>query len=372
LRVLVTVPWGERLGGAETMLQGILDAAPASGHEVELVFLRPGPWPQELLEREERVEVIDAGRLRQVGRWASSVRKLARVLERRRPDLILAWAAKTHLYTAPAAMLAGMSDRLLWWQHAIPGPRGWLDACATLLPARAIGCTSAAAARGQARYRPRRPTFVVAAGAPEPRAGAPALALELPAGVPVVGIVGRLQPWKGQSRLLEAQALLRERGHRLHLLIVGGDSYGLAPEYASGLSPLVDRLGLRGEVTMTGEVPDAGPYIARMDVLVNASDPEPFGIVLLEGMARGIPVVAVDSAGPREIVQDGRTGVLSASGDPRALAAAIEPLLSSAQLRSEIGRAGAERFLRDFTDEAMRARFFEQLESIARRKGVKV
>jgi glycosyltransferase involved in cell wall biosynthesis len=364
LRVLVTVPWGERLGGAETMLQGILDAAPASGHEVELVFLRPGPWPQELLERDLRVEVIDAGRLRQVGRWASSVRKLARVLERRRPDLILAWAAKTHLYTAPAAMLAGMSDRLLWWQHAIPGPRGWLDACATLLPARAIGCTSAAAARGQARYRPRRPTFVVAAGAPEPRAGAPAPALELPAGVPVVGIVGRLQPWKGQSRLLEAQALLRERGHRLHLLIVGGDSYGLAPEYASGLSPLVDRLGLRGEVTMTGEVPDAGPYIARMDVLVNASDPEPFGIVLLEGMARGVAVLAVDSGGPPEFIRDGRTGVLARSGEPGDLADALAPVLASPELRARLAAAGRESFLADYTEAAMARRFFAALEAL--------
>jgi glycosyltransferase involved in cell wall biosynthesis len=64
--------------------------------------------------------------------------------------------------------------------------------------------------------------------------------------------------------------------------------------------------------------------------------------------------------------------VLAASGAPQALAAAIEPLLSSAQLRREIGRAGAERFMRDFTDKAMRDRLFKQLESIARRKGLQV
>ena len=54
---------------------------------------------------------------------------------------------------------------------------------------------------------------------------------------------------------------------------------------------------------MTGQVPDAGPYIERMDVLVNASDPEPFGIVLLEGMARGVPVLAVNSGGPAEFIE---------------------------------------------------------------------
>ena len=67
---------------------------------------------------------------------------------------------------------------------------------------------------------------------------------------------------------------------------------------------------------MTGQVPDAGPYIEQMDILVNASDPEPFGIVLLEGMARGVAVVAVDSGGPGEFIEHERTGVLARSGEP--------------------------------------------------------
>jgi glycosyltransferase involved in cell wall biosynthesis len=364
MRLLITVPWGERLGGAETMLQGILDGAGASGHELELVFLQDGDWPRELREAGFRVEVIEAGRLRELRRWGASVRRLARLLKQRQPDLILAWAAKTHLYAAPAAILSGTASRLVWWQHAIPEPRNWLDACATLLPAKAIGCTSAAAARSQAHYLPRRPTFVVAAGAPDPVATASPPPLALPAGVPVVGLVGRLQPWKGQDRLLEAHALVHARGGRMHLLIVGGDSYALAPEYARSLPALIDRLGLRGSVTMTGQVPDAGPYIERMDVLVNASDPEPFGIVLLEGMARGVAVLAVDSGGPREFVADGRTGVLARSGRPQDLADALAPLLASPALRAELGRAGRESFLADYTEAAMRRRFFAALEAL--------
>ncbi len=181
----------------------------------------------------------------------------------------------------------------------------------------------------------------------------------------MVGLVGRLQPWKGQDRLLEAQALLRERGHEMHLLIVGGDSYGLSPEYAASLAPLAGRLGLGDAVTMTGQVPDAGPYMLRMDILVNASDPEPFGIVLLEGMARGLAVVAVDSGGPGEFIEHRRTGLLARSGAPEALADALEPLLESAELRGEVGRAGYERFMDNFTDSAMQRRFFATLEAIA-------
>ncbi len=368
MRILITVPWAERLGGAEAMLQAILDGARESGHELEPVFFEPGPWPQELTAAGFRVEVIRAGRLRQVHRWAATVRRLAGIARRREPDVILNWSAKTQLYGSPAAVLAGMSDRVIWWQQAIPRRRLGIDTWATLLPASAVGCYGRVAAEAQARMIPSRRTFVVHAGAPVPAPYAGPAPLELPAGVPIVGLVGRLQAWKGQDRLLEAQALLRERGHVFHLVIVGGDSWGLSPEYAGSLAPLVSRLGLDQAVTMTGEVPDAGPYIEQMDVLVNASDPEPFGIVLLEGMARGVAVVAVDSGGPGEFVEDRKTGMLARSGEPSALADALEPLLVSPDLRRELGRAGRERFMQDYTDAALRRRFFEQLEALVRER----
>lgn len=363
MRLLITVPWGERLGGAEAMLQAVLDGAGTSAHELELVFFKPGPWPEELRQGGLRVEVIEAGRLRELHRWLATVIRLAALLRSRQPDLLLNWSAKTQLYGAPAAMLARMSDRVVWWQQAIPA-RSWVDVLATLLPARAIGCYSRASARAQARLRPARRTFVVGAGTPVPDASSARIAVALPAGVPVVGLVGRLQPWKGQDRLLRAQALLHERGHRLHMLIVGGDSYGLSPQYAATLREEVSRLGLEDSVTFAGEVPDAGPYIEKMDVLVNASDPEPFGIVLLEGMARGVAVLAVNSGGPSEFIQDGATGVLARSGEPLALAEALEPLLASPELRAKLAQAGRARYTQEFTDAAMRERFFDALEAV--------
>jgi hypothetical protein len=99
------------------MLQGVLEGARDSAHEVELVFLQPGPWPQELLDAGLRVEVLAAGRLRQAHRSIATVRALARIFRRRRPDVILNWSAKTQLYGSPAAVLAGMRDRVVWWQQ---------------------------------------------------------------------------------------------------------------------------------------------------------------------------------------------------------------------------------------------------------------
>jgi len=360
VRIVITVPWGERLGGAEAMLQGVLDGAGEGEHELEPVFFQDGPWVQELRDVGLRVEVIPSGRLRQAHKWLTTVLALARLFRERQPDVILNWSAKTQLYGSPAAVLAGMRKRVVWWQQAIP-ERGWLDGSATLLPAAAIGCYSQVSQRAQARLFPRRRTFTVAAGSPVPEGGSRAPELELPEGVPVVGLVGRLQPWKGQDQLLRAHAILRGRGRILHTVIVGGDSYGLSPEYAASLEPLTRELGIADEVTMTGEVPDAGPYIERMDILVNASDPEPFGIVILEGMARGVAVVAVNSGGPAEFVEPGVTGMLAKSGRAADLADALEPLLVSGERRAQIGAAGRGRFLEEYTTAAMRRRFFARL-----------
>ncbi len=365
MHILITVPWGQRLGGAEAMLQTVLDGSRAQGHDLELVFLEPGPWPVELRDAGFRVEVLNAGRLREAHRWLATVWRLARILRRDRPELILNWSAKTQLYGAPAAALVGMRRQVLWWQQLIPARSSWLDRVATALPSAAVGCYSTAAAVAQGRLRPVRDTFVVAPGVEVPQASSAAPA-SVRSDVPVVGLVGRLQPWKGQDRLLMAQAILGEREIAIHLLIVGGDSYELSPEYAASLPALVSTLGLEGSVTMTGQVPDAGPYVEQMDVLVNASDPEPFGIVLLEGMARGVAVVAVDSGGPAEFVEHGRTGLLARSGRPEDLAEALTPLLLSPELRAQLGAGGRERFLRDFTDVAMRESFFSQLETLLR------
>lgn len=364
MRILITVPWGQRLGGAEAMLQSLLEGGHEHQHELEPVFFQPGPWPDELAAAGLRVEVIPAGRMREVHLAAASVISLARILRRRRPDLILNWSPKTHLYGSAAAVLAGAADRVTWWQHSIPVPAAWIDRAATVMPAVAVGCCSHAAADAQKRLLPSRPTFVVAPGVPDPVLDGGHPAGEERHDGPVIGIVGRLQPWKGQDRLLRAQAILRDRGHLAHTIIVGGDAYDLSPGYAASLPALVSDLDLDEAVTMTGHVAEVGRYVEQMDILVNASDPEPFGLVLLEGMARGVAVVAVDAGGPAEFIEHRRTGMLARSGEPAALADALEPLITSASLRRDVALAGHESYSKQFTDSAMRARFFGELELI--------
>ncbi len=163
LRVVVVAPWGERLGGAEEMLWLALKRCDRRRLEPTVVFLGPGPFVEEVAALGIGTEVIPAGRLRRPGAVLGTVRALAAVLRRSRPDLVVGWSAKTQIYGAPAAALAGLAGRVVWWQHQIPDGH-WVNRVATLLPARAIGCSSEACRRAQATLRPRRPAFVVNPG----------------------------------------------------------------------------------------------------------------------------------------------------------------------------------------------------------------
>ena len=347
LRVAILAPWGERLGGAEEMLWLALRHCDRDRLEPALVFLGPGPFVEEVSRLGIVAEVVPAGRLRQPRATLGAVRGLAATLRRLQPDLLLCWSAKAHIYGAPAARIAGMGDRVVWWQHQIPDGH-WIDRIATVLPARAIGCSSDACRRAQETLRPRRPTFVVNPGIDltairSGNAGGLRERLGIPPGRAVAGIVGRLQPWKGQDRFLAALAQLRREGLDVHGLLVGGDAYGRSPEYVAELERMVGRLGLSDSVTLTGQVDDPTSYFELMDVAVNASQGEPFGIVLLEAMAAGVPVVAVGEGGPLDIVESGVTGTLVEDGRPQTLASAIGALLADPEQRALMSAAAERR-----------------------------
>ena len=368
LRVTIVAPWGERLGGAEEGLWQGLRRCRREALEPTVVFLGEGDFVGDVAGLGMATAVIPAGRLRQPRATLGTVIRLRQFLRSENPDLVLSWSAKAHLYTAPAAVSAGLSRRLMWWQHMTPHGH-WVDRIATRLPAAAIGCWSDASRVAQKALRPRRPTFVVNPGvevhAREIGDADAQLGSSIPSQRLVVGIVGRLQPWKGQDRFLHALAQLRDRGHDVHGLIVGGDAYGLAPEYPAELRRLVERLNLEDRVTMTGQVADAAPYYDLMDVAVNASEGEPFGIVLLEAMAAGVPVVAVREGGPIDIIDSGTTGMLAETGAPEALADAIDALLADPQFRVAAGEAAKRRYLERFTAERMAEELTARLREVA-------
>jgi glycosyltransferase involved in cell wall biosynthesis len=369
MKLIITAPLGERLGGAEKMLWTLLTHVDSEHLTILVVFLQDGPFREELATAGVRTAVVRTGRLRHFWKTPIAILSLARVFRRERPDVLLNWMAKSHLYAAPAALLARVSNRTIWWQHGITN-RHWMDRIATVFPARAIACSSHAAAHAQWRLRPRRKTFVVYPGITPPDwLGNGELAQRRIRKVShnglLVGIVGRLQPDKCQHRVIEAIWTLRERGHNVKGLVVGGDAWELAPEYEPSLRRLVGDLGLSDVITFTGHVPDALPLIATIDVLVNASVSEGCPLVLLEAMALGVPVVATaDSGGPPEVIEHGRSGLLSPSSDPAQLANTLEQLVTNPQLRRSLSLGGRERYLAAFTAASMAQSFEDGLRAL--------
>ena len=109
------------------------------------------------------------------------------------------------------------------------------------------------------------------------------------------------------------------------------------------LAALADELGVDDSVVFTGRRSDVARLMAAADVFAMPSLEEPFGLVYLEAMAMRLPVVALDSGGTPEVVEHGRSGLLSAPGDIDALAANIVELLSDAGPAGPHGRARTAR-----------------------------
>jgi glycosyltransferase involved in cell wall biosynthesis len=166
-----------------------------------------------------------------------------------------------------------------------------------------------------------------------------------------IGLIGRISPWKGQHIFLQAAAEVSKNFPEARFYIVGGAMFGEA-EYDRKVRSMAETLGISKVVTFTGFRSDVQNMIADMDLIVHASTTgEPFGQVIIEGMAAGKPVIATDGGGVPEIVEDGKTGILVPMGDAPAMAAAISRVLAEPTLAAEMGVRGQERVRDHFTIE---------------------
>lgn len=163
----------------------------------------------------------------------------------------------------------------------------------------------------------------------------------------LVGNVGRLAPQKGQRHLIAAMPLLLERVPRAHAVIAGaGDLEGY-------LRDLALEVGVGDRVHVLGPRRDVPALMHAIDVFAMPSIWEGFGLVLLEAMAAGRPIVASRVATIPEVVVDGETGVLVPAGDPLSLAEALAGLAQAPEQARAFGEAGRQRLRERFSIEKM-------------------
>lgn len=172
-------------------------------------------------------------------------------------------------------------------------------------------------------------------------------ALGLPQEAPVIGNVGRLHPDKDQATLIKGFAAALPRLPAGALLAIAGSG-----PLEAALKAQAASLGIADRVRFLGQVPDVRRFFSAFDLFVLSSDHEPFGMVLLEAMVAGVPVMATDCGGAPEVVAD--PARLFPLRDATALADKLAAFFASAHDAGNV----LEHLRRHFSDEAARQRFF--------------
>ncbi len=179
--------------------------------------------------------------------------------------------------------------------------------------------------------------------------------------VEAVGMIGRLQEWKGQHVFLEAFAQAFPGTVRARL---AGASPAGETGYENELRALAARLGIADRVSFLGHVSDIDGFLDSVDILVHASTrPEPLGQSVLQGLATGKPVIATEGGGPSEWIRPGVNGLLVKPDRPEELAAALRSLADSTQARSRLAAAaaGTAGILTDDESARLHERFFRDV-----------
>ena len=356
LKIAIIMPLAEQKGGAEMALLHLMQEGRDLDVEWLALFLQEGPMVAQVQHLGVEAHIIRAGRLREPHLYPTTIRQIVASLRRERVDVVVGWMGYAQLYGGVAATLAKIPA--LWFQHGIPLDKNWQDRLATCLPSRGIMACSQAGADAQAQLKPARPMRVVHPGAELERFDPDVLPtpiearrrLGLPEDGPLIGIVGRLQRWKGMHVLVEAMPQVLARHPDAHCVIVGGD-HAFEPDYPAFLKARIAALGLEDRVILAGLQRNVPEWMQAMDVIVHASDHEPFGIVIVEAMALGKPVIAGDAAGPTEIITDGVHGLLTPYGDAPALGCAVLRLLDQPDFARQLGLATRQR-AQDFSTQA--------------------
>ncbi|MBI5308680.1 MAG: glycosyltransferase family 4 protein [Planctomycetes bacterium] len=173
----------------------------------------------------------------------------------------------------------------------------------------------------------------------------------------LVTLVGRISWWKGQRLLVDAARIICEKGHlKVRYLIVGGVFHG-QEHIKKELDDYIAESGVKQYVKIIDFTNDSNLVWQATDwAVVPSTEPEPFGMVAIEAMRAGKPVIAANHGGLQEIVEHGKTGILFPPCDAEAFADALIDLITNPDKRRAMGEAGKKRQEELFSVEAQLTR----------------
>jgi len=356
-RILQIIPTLDR-AGAEKQLCLLAAGLPRDEFDVHVAALtRGGPLADELAASGVPLTVIGK-------RWKLdpvAYHRLKRHVAQLQPDLIHAWMFAANAYGFAVARACGVKN-LVIGQRCVDPWKSRLQLAIDRAMARRCRCV-VVNSEGVRDFYVRHGTQAeqirvipnaVAIPSPTNTTRSQLLAeLELPENTRLIGLVGRLWPQKRVKDAIWAADLLKVIRDDVHLLIVGdGPQRDLLRRFR-------DLVRIRDKVHFLGARDDVPRMLPHFDLLWSTSGYEGQSNVILEAMAAGVPVVATDIPGTRELVVSGTTGYLVPVGDRAAFARYTERLLNDAALAARLSAAGRERVQTEFSVEKMVERHAE-------------
>jgi glycosyltransferase involved in cell wall biosynthesis len=356
-----------KLGGAERYLEILMGELPEGWHK-DVVCLEQGPFVDRLASLGYEPQVIDTSR------HATGILRSAWQLRRGpltdRPDVV-------HANNLKAALVAGIATRgtkvpVVWLKHDFTSD-GRLAHIVGRRSAKIVGVAEVVTRTFGPEFASK--VEVVHNGLPpvdvDRDAGRTTLAEATSGAGPIVALVGRIHPWKGQLELVETAPAVLEALPDTTFALIGGED-ATTPDYAAHVQRRIDELGLNRSVRLLGQRDDALSLIAGADLIVVPSVPDASGggrdafpFVGLEAMAAGTPVVAYSDGGLPELLGDCGRGVVA--GDRAELARAIVDVLSDRDASSRMADCGRRRVKESFSIDAMVAKMMDIYQQVASR-----
>jgi glycosyltransferase involved in cell wall biosynthesis len=336
---------GNLYGGVERIVvQCARSRGQSPGMEPSFAVCFDGRLAQELEAAGAQPRTLGPVRMRAPWTAVRARRALADVIAAARPDVLLCHSSWIFALAAPVAAAHDLPAAL--WLHDRVTGRTWVERWAAGTTPAVVICNSAFTAASLPAMYPGVAPSILYAPVEAPAADNPEIRatmrreLDTPDDVPVVIVASRFERWKGHRELLSALAGIPQPWR---LWIAGGAQKRTDGTELRTLRAMADELGLNPHVQFLGERTDVGSLMRAADVHCQPNaGPEPFGLVFVEALYAGLPVVTTDMGGAREIVTPD-CGVLVPPGDAAALCAALSTLLRDPAARARLARGGPAR-----------------------------
>ncbi|HEX5101386.1 MAG TPA: glycosyltransferase family 4 protein [Polyangiaceae bacterium] len=340
------------IGGQEVVLLDIVRGLDPARYQTVVASLFHGDLTDTLRAEGRAAHVLPPHRLRHPLKLGRTLTALAMLLRRERIDLIHVNGDALLFYAA----LAALPWRLpcVWHVHEPVQRRGiayvrfFYETQRLMRPAWTISNTEAVRESYIAAYPRLGPSTAITpsvdvasftSGADAERARR---RFALPSGAPLLLVIGRLQRSKGQREAIEALVQCTGLPEPPHLVLCGGPPHGTDEDFPAELRALARDLGVEARVHFVGAVTESEKrdLLAACTAFVHPARREAFGIVVIEGMAAGKPVIVTAAAGPKSIVHDTGAGEIVPPEDPGALAKAITRVLGDPARAARMGELG--------------------------------